>query len=560
MEINDEELIDLCLSGDRNAFGELVTRYQRVVYGLAYQIIGNFEEAKDLTQETFIRAYTRLSDLRKKTKFASWLKKITFSVCMNWLKAQGRSDSALLAKEINEKELYDIPDPAPLPGEQMEIEELREAVLKALNKLPETYRLPLTLYHFDGLSYQEVSESLDIPLSTVKWRLYQARRRLRKEMFEMIEKPETRFEWFGLEFCVVGSPDSTRLFHAVGSNPAEEPISFSDAKRVIGQFTELTKTKPPVVKGVGFYPHYESTAHPDFLSFWELMEKLSDESEEDTEESNSVLSTNGYGIARAENYREILQKLKNFGVKGISLPLHGLEEYHDCFAHRKGAFQDIFLAAERAVEVGMGVYFNVWVDRHNIPHLSEVTDIIGKLRNRVQSEVTQFTTLPRFIVTGKDEVRSYESNLRPRLSDLETLPSDMAPVEPPYDKYTESAWVERILANPTEPSFMKDGFDDVSDDEGCYILIIDRLFDVYREPYNFEWPPVKLGNLQTDGLPAILDRLEASQVPRIPDLATLAEKYGDRGSTLIHRHAFSVRSKWLDMYWQERQKGKMAKW
>ncbi|MBM3237802.1 sigma-70 family RNA polymerase sigma factor [Candidatus Poribacteria bacterium] len=552
MGMNDEELIDLCLAGDRNAFGELVVRYKRVVLGLAYRIIGNFEDAKDLSQETFIRAYTRLSQLRDKTKFASWLKTITFSLCMNWLKAQGRTDSALLAKEINQEELYDIPDPAPLPDEQMERQELREAVLKAINKLPETYRLPLMLYHFDGLSYYKVSEALDIPLSTVKWRLHQARRQLRKEMFEM-KQPETRFEWLGLEFCVLGSPDSTRLFHAVGSNPAEAPISFSDAKMVLDQFTELTRTKPPVVKHVGFYPHYEPTAHPDFLSFWELMEKRSDEAGEDPEETYSVLSTNGYGIARADNYREMLQQLKHSGTKGISLPLHGLEEHHDWFAHRKGAFADVFLAAERAAEVGMGVYFNVWVDRQNIPHLSEITDIIGGLRDRVQSEVTQFMVLPRFIVTGKDEVRFYESELRPRLSDLEGLPSNLAPVEPPYDKYTESAWVERILANPAEPSFLKDGFDDVSDDEGCYILIIDQLFDVYREPYNFEWPPVKLGNLKTDGLPAILDRLEASQVPRIPNLATLAEKYGDSGSTLIHRYASSVRSKWLDMYWRERQ-------
>ena len=123
----------------------------------------------------------------------------------------------------------------------------------------------------------------------------------------------------------------------------------------------------------------------------------------------------------------------------------------------------------------------------------------------------------------------------------------MAPLEPPYDKYTESAWVERILVNPTEPSFMTEGFDEFSDDEGCYILIIDRFFDVYREPYNFDWPPPKIGNLKADGLPVILDRLEAHQTPQLPDLAPLAEKYGDRDSTLLHRYAFSVRSKWLDM-------------
>ena len=94
MEVNDEELVNLCLLGDKEAFGELVTRYQGIVYGLAYYLVGNFEDAKDIAQEAFIRAYTQLSDLRDKSKFASWLKKVTFSVCMNWLKAQGRSELA----------------------------------------------------------------------------------------------------------------------------------------------------------------------------------------------------------------------------------------------------------------------------------------------------------------------------------------------------------------------------------------------------------------------------------------------------------------------------------
>lgn len=130
---------------------------------------------------------------------------------------------------------------------------------------------------------------------------------------------------------------------------------------------------------------------------------------------------------------------------------------------------------------------------------------------------------------------------------------ELGGLKPPYDKYTESSWIEKILAQPDEPSLMTTGFDEVSDDEGCYILIIDRLFDVYWEPYNLDWPPVKVGNLKTDGLSAILDRMEAHQTPQLPDLVTLAEKYGDRDSTLIHRYAFSVRNKWLDIYWQERR-------
>ncbi|MFQ6043059.1 MAG: sigma-70 family RNA polymerase sigma factor [Candidatus Poribacteria bacterium] len=199
MKANDEELVNLCLSGDKNAFGELVMRYQGVVYGLAYHLVGNFEDARDLAQEAFIRAYTRLSDLRDKTKFASWLKKVTFSVCLNWLKAKRRGEFALLGSKINEENICEIPASSPSPAEQVEAEEFRESVLHAVNNLPETYRLPLTLFHLDGLSYKKVAEFLDISVSAVKWRLHQARKMLRKEILNMVEevfeeqKPDERF-------------------------------------------------------------------------------------------------------------------------------------------------------------------------------------------------------------------------------------------------------------------------------------------------------------------------------------------------------------------------------
>jgi len=552
MGINDEKLIDLCLSGDRNAFGELVTRYQRVVYRLAYRIIGNFEDAKDLTQETFIRAYTRLSDLREKTKFASWLKKITFSVCMNWLKAQGYSDSALLEKEINEENIYEIPDPAPLPAEQMEVEELRETVLKTINKLPETYRLPLTLYHFDGLSYQKVSESLDIPVSTVKWRLHQARRQLRKEMAGMVEKAETRFDWIGLELHIAGCPNACRHCGAGGSPPCGELMSFDEAKWVIEQFRDLTKSEPPVAKNICTNICHEPTAHPDFLALGEYNKEICEDMGcEELPECYSVLSTNGYSIARADDYRQILGRLREFGTKMISSTLHGLEEHHDWFVRRKGAFRDLFLSAERAREAGFQIHFNGYFDRRNIKDFARLHDFICEagFEEKSQYNISWPPPVANFVV-GK-QLRDYELSLRPRLSDFENLPSewfDKPSSELSHDRYTEGSWVEKILSDPTNPS-LKEGFSDVSDRD--FILAIDRFFDVYQHSYNFDWPPVKHGNLKTDGLSVILDRMEAWRPLHLPNLTTLAERYGDINSTLIHSKALSMRNKWLDIYFRD---------
>jgi RNA polymerase sigma-70 factor (ECF subfamily) len=181
MQVSDGELVNRCLEGDKDSFGELIMRYQGVVRGLAYHLVGNFQDAEDLAQESFIRAYVRLSDLQDRAKFASWLKRVTFSVCMNWLKAHRHDQAATL-----EERIYQVPDPTSYPSDSVEAAELRDAVLQAVANLPEMYRLPLTLFHLDGLSYNKVADFLDLPVSTVKWRLHQARRMLKKGMLQMV--------------------------------------------------------------------------------------------------------------------------------------------------------------------------------------------------------------------------------------------------------------------------------------------------------------------------------------------------------------------------------------
>lgn len=181
MQVSDGELVNRCLEGDKDSFGDLIMRYQGVVRGLAYHLVGNFQDAEDLAQESFIRAYVRLSDLQDRAKFASWLKRVTFSVCMNWLKAHRHDQAATL-----EERIYQVPDPTSYPSDSVEAAELRDAVLQAVANLPEMYRLPLTLFHLDGLSYNKVADFLDLPVSTVKWRLHQARRMLKKGMLQMV--------------------------------------------------------------------------------------------------------------------------------------------------------------------------------------------------------------------------------------------------------------------------------------------------------------------------------------------------------------------------------------
>lgn len=177
-EKTDVELVLRTLKGDKEAYGELVARYQGHVYGLTYSIVDNWADAQDIAQETFIRAYCNLDQLRAPARFAAWLRRVTFSVAMNWLKAF-RPGLFEQFGSLEDLDSLDIPDFAPGPAEVAEKRELADAVLRAVASLPPKYRVPLTMFHLDGLSYQKVADFLDIPLGTVQSLIHRARKMLR---------------------------------------------------------------------------------------------------------------------------------------------------------------------------------------------------------------------------------------------------------------------------------------------------------------------------------------------------------------------------------------------
>lgn len=191
----DAELVQHTRGGEQEAYGDLVTRYQGHVYGLAYSLVNNWEDAQDIAQETFIRAYLNLDQLQDAARFAAWLRRVTFSVAMNWLKAyrprlfqqfDGRVDLDTL----------EIPDFRPGPPEEVERRELATAIKRAVKSLPPKYRVPLTMFHLDGLSYQKVADFLDIQLGTAKSLISRARGKLKtvlgthygKELVPMVQE------------------------------------------------------------------------------------------------------------------------------------------------------------------------------------------------------------------------------------------------------------------------------------------------------------------------------------------------------------------------------------
>ncbi len=179
----EEEYAVICRvqSGDANAFEALVTAYQKQVYNLALRTVGNAEDAADMTQEAFLRAYRSLGSFRGDSKFSVWLYRLTTNICIDFLRSRGRRGAVSLTVgdgEDEDAQELDVADERFDPVQALERSELRRAVQRGLAALPEDYRRILVLRELNGLSYAEIGQVLRLEEGTVKSRLFRARRKL----------------------------------------------------------------------------------------------------------------------------------------------------------------------------------------------------------------------------------------------------------------------------------------------------------------------------------------------------------------------------------------------
>ena len=158
------------LNGDREAFGRLVERYERRIFNLAFRICGDYEDAMDVTQTVFVKAFDRLGTFDPSRKFFSWLYKMGVNESLNQVKRQSR----IVHVE------FDLPSRAPSPEQQLIRDESDGLVQTALKRLGEDQRVVIILRHFVDLSYRQIGEVLGIQEKTVKSRLYSARQRMKE--------------------------------------------------------------------------------------------------------------------------------------------------------------------------------------------------------------------------------------------------------------------------------------------------------------------------------------------------------------------------------------------
>jgi RNA polymerase sigma-70 factor (ECF subfamily) len=166
---DDQTLVHQCLKGNRGAFETIVEKYHKTVFNIAFRILNDGEDAADVTQSVFLRAYEHLSGFSPRYKFFSWLYKIAVNVSLNALKQRRDLPS------LNEEMVSGGKSPEDVYNDS----ELREKIQEALMKLGIDYRVVVVLSYFQDLSYNEIAYVLEIPEKTVKSRLFTARRMLR---------------------------------------------------------------------------------------------------------------------------------------------------------------------------------------------------------------------------------------------------------------------------------------------------------------------------------------------------------------------------------------------
>ena len=180
--MQDELLIRRAQRGDADAFEQLLLEHQKNVYNLCYRMAGNPDDAMDLSQETFLRAWRCLDQYQFASAFSTWLYRLCSNICIDFLRRRRRQQTVPLTFEDadGEEQTYAVPDAQPLPEEQVELKLTRETLAAAMAQLLPEHRAVLQLRVVNEMSYEQIADVLDIQIGTVKSRLSRARNQLKK--------------------------------------------------------------------------------------------------------------------------------------------------------------------------------------------------------------------------------------------------------------------------------------------------------------------------------------------------------------------------------------------
>ncbi len=180
--LTDEQLVELAVTDNPDAFGEIVKRWERKIFALCFGMLTREDEAKDAAQETFIAAYRNLKNFRGDAKVSSWLHRIAVNQCLTTKRRQKNRQESFLDDEENAAERVFIAPLRQMPSKTTEQNERLHLVRQAVGSLPADLRQVIVMKEFEEMTFQEISDVLDLPLSTVKSRVYTALKQLRMKL------------------------------------------------------------------------------------------------------------------------------------------------------------------------------------------------------------------------------------------------------------------------------------------------------------------------------------------------------------------------------------------
>lgn len=190
-DLNERELIHRAKQGDMLAFEELILQHEKIVYNLALRMMNYSEDAKDISQEVFLKAYRSLSNFDERSAFSTWLYRITHNTCIDEMRRRKGKQSYSLEEELENEEgsmQRQIADEGDTPEESLLREEQKSEILQALDTLTEEHKMAIILRDVKGLSYEEIAEIQELSLGTVKSRISRARNQLKTEILKIRER------------------------------------------------------------------------------------------------------------------------------------------------------------------------------------------------------------------------------------------------------------------------------------------------------------------------------------------------------------------------------------
>jgi RNA polymerase sigma-70 factor, ECF subfamily len=192
VDVPELDLVKRCQAGHTDAFDELVTRYRTRVFAMIYNMVHNEQDAWDLAQESFVKAWKSIKRFRRHSSFYTWIYRIVMNVTIDWLrKKQVKGSGAEFDNSVQLKEVdpasRTLPKAEPLPHERMQRSEIREKIDNALKQLSAEHRAVILMKEIEGMQYHEIAETLGCSIGTVMSRLFYARKRLQNLLRDAYE-------------------------------------------------------------------------------------------------------------------------------------------------------------------------------------------------------------------------------------------------------------------------------------------------------------------------------------------------------------------------------------